>query len=94
MNNNNYTNPNPNINDPLDTLERGEVSPSFTIDIRGNGAAFLAVTGRAPDTGNFHEEEEATTVPQLIRQTNNPTVFPSTRAIASPPSPVRVFFLP
>ena len=72
MNNNNYTNPNPNMVDPLDKLERGEVSHSFAIDIR-YGAAFLAVTGRAPDTGNFHPIP----VPQLVRQTNDTTAFPS-----------------
>ncbi len=73
MNNNNYPNPNPNIVDPLDSLERGEVSPSFVIDM-SNGAAFLAITGRAPaGTENF----QPIPVPQLQRQTNDPTVFPS-----------------
>ncbi len=73
MNSNNYTNPNPNMVDPLDSLERGEVSPSFVIDI-SNGAAYLAITGRAPPgTEIFHPIP----VPQLERQTNDPTVFPS-----------------
>ena len=68
-----YPNPNPNIVDPLDSLERGEVSPSFVIDM-SNGAAFLAITGRAPTgTENF----QPIPVPQLQRQTNDPTVFPA-----------------
>ena len=72
MNSNNYTNPNPNPNmvDLLDSLERGEVSPSFVIGI-SNGAAYLAITGRAPpDTENFHPIP----VPHL-EQTNDHTVF-------------------